>query len=740
MRLFALFSFLALFALPATAQGIVLESVRIDPPRRPTPVRPMAMRLTEHRVKIAIENQVARTDVVQVFHNPNPWPIEGVYLFPLPPGAAVSDFTMSMGGKQITGEILDAKRASDIYRSIVSRRDDPGLLEYAGRRAIRARLFPIPARSDTKVTLSFGQVLPTVGGMIEMTYPMRSQAFRHGRVKMAGEIDIRAPQGILNLYCPTHALDVVHKSDTHVAASFEEVSADPSRDLQLLYTLGNREFGLSLSTHKPLGDDGYFLMLLAPRTSGKRVQPLPKDVVFALDTSGSMGDRGGRKMAQAKRALGYALGRLRPQDRFNIVTFATEARPYRDALVAATPENIAAAVKHVEGLVATGGTAMHDALVQSLAVGRSEGRVPIVIFLTDGQPTIGPVVPKEIHTAAGRSNRAEARLFVFGVGYDVNTQLLNDLADTHRGTASYVTEKEDIERKVSTLVDRVASPVLTDVAVTIDGLEARDIYPQRIGDLFAGQQVVLAGRYRGKGAHAIRLRGKLGKDEVHFVYEANFGDQPGQTFLPKLWAVRRVGFLLSQMRRNGESTELADEVRRLGTRYGIVTPYTSFLVVEEGELARRRLDRARRGRPAGGAPSAPEVRRLENAVDELRKQAEEARGASAAYDDGETSGRGAVHFASRLGKMKGAQRAAGMTGRGVRLVDGKTFRFFEGVWHEVSLLTTPDIDPPPAVKVRYLSDEYMKLLENDQLARWLSVGPELRLLHDGKLYVISRRP
>ncbi|MHC4940216.1 MAG: VIT and vWA domain-containing protein [Planctomycetota bacterium] len=734
MRHLAILTLLALTA-PAMAQGIVLESIRIDPDRRPTRIRRLPMRLTEHTVKIVIDEQVARTDVVQIFHNPNPWPIEGVYLFPLPEGAAVGDFTMSMGGKQVTGEILDAKRARDIYRSVVRRRDDPGLLEYAGRRAIRARLFPIPARSDTRVTLSFGQVLKPEGGVLELTYPMRSEAFGHGRVKMAGEIEVKAQHGIANLFSPTHKLDVVRKTDARWIASFEEASSAPDRDLQLLYTLGNKEFGLSLLTHKEAAEDGYFLMLLSPRTSAKRVKVLPKDVVYALDTSGSMGDRGGVKLQQAKKALTYALGRLRPEDRFNIVTFATEARPFREGLIPATPENVKAAIEHVDKLVATGGTAMHDALVQSLSIGRPDGRVPIVIFLTDGQPTIGPVDPRNILAAADKANSAKARLFVFGVGYDVHTTLLTDLADAQRGSAGFVTEKEDIEIKVSALVDKVASPVLTDAVVSIDGVETRDLYPQRVGDLFSGQQVVLVGRYRGAGSKAIRLRGKLGSEEVNYVYEANFGTGKGQEFLPQLWGVRRVGFLMGEVRKNGEKKELIEEIKRLGIKYGIVTPYTSFLVVDERELMRRRL---RPATPGGGTPQPPEVRaRLEETLRDLDVEEADEAEAKSALDQGAVAGRGAVR-ASRKGlALKKVKRAAEATGRGVKRIDSKTFRFVEGRWTDLDLLT--GVFDGPEVRVKYLSDEYMKLLENDRLARLLSVGADVRVVFEGTLYVVESK-
>lgn len=727
---------LGMLGAPARAQGIVLETTRIDRDIAPRRHR-MPVRLTEHRVKVQIDDQVARTEVVQVFLNPNPWPVEGVYLFPLPDGAAVGDFTMSMGGKQITGEILDSRRASEVYRSIVRRREDPGLLEYAGRRAIRARLFPIPPRGLTKVTLSYGEVVKPEGGLIEWQYPMRSRAFGHGRVKMAGEIIVKDKAGVANLLSPTHQLDVVQKPDGSWIASFEEVGTVPERDLQVLYSLGNKEFGLSLTTHREAGEDGYFMMLLSPRTSAKRVKVLPKDVVYVLDTSGSMGDRGGRKMKQAKRALNYALGRLSPGDRFNIVTFATEARRFRPALVAATEANVQLAVKHVQGLVAAGGTAIHEALGKALELPRDAGRVPLVIFLTDGVPTIGPTQPDSILAAAAKANAAKARVFVFGVGFDVNTKLLAGLAEAHGGSDSYVSEQEDIERKVSALVDRVSSPVLTDVRVTIDGVETHDVYPRRIGDLFRGQQVVLVGRFRGKGAHAIRLSGQLGTEQVNYVYEASFDGATKRDYLPQLWAVRRVGFLMSEVARNGANNELVQEIRRLGTRYGIVTPYTSFLVVDERELTR---DRLRRRPGVGGPASAPQTpearRRLESALRALDEEADAADEAKSAMDSGASVGRGAVGGSAQASALKKAKQPARMAGRGVKRVEGKTFRWNDGIWQDIDYVG--DKFEGKVVEVNYLSDEYFELLNDSALARILSVGSNVTVIYKGVLYKIRK--
>jgi len=723
---------LSLLGADAFAQGILLERIIIDPPTRPPrPPRRWPIRLKEHRVQIHIQDQVAQTDVVQIFHNANAWPVEGVYLFPLPEGASVSRFTMRMGGKDITGEILDAQRAGEIYRSIVYRRRDPGLLEYAGRGCIRARVFPIPPRSDTKITLRFEQVLAPVGGVVEMVYPLRSDKFAPGRVKVSASIDVSSGAGVATVFSPTHKLDVVRRSETHVVASFEETASRADRDLRVLYGLGRKNFGLALATHKPAAEDGYFLMLISPNTGAAAAEVLPKDIVFVLDTSGSMGDRGGAKLRQAKAALGHALGRLGARDRFNVIAFATEARPFRDGVVAATRENVAAAIEHVNRLEATGGTAIHDALLAALRFERTEGRIPIVFFLTDGTPTIGPTETDTILGAVEKANAARARLFVFGVGDDVNARLLSGLAAKSRGSGHYVSESENIEVKVSALYDQVASPVLTDVTVRMEGAGEYDVYPRRVGDLFRGQQVLVVGRYRHAGPRAVTLTGHLGRKEVSLIYEGTFGAGPGRDYLPRLWAVRKVGFLLAQIRKNGEQQELVAEVKRLGTRHGIVTPYTSFLVVEEQEMLRRRAGTLLPTAPAG------EGRRLRGELEEslraLRDEDAEMAAAGGAFKKKAESGRGAVAGARLSGRYLDAATADREIG--VKTVGEKTFRYTDGTWVDGDVAGHRDAQ---VVSVKYLSEGYAALLRDLELARFLSVGESLRLYYGGKIYEITK--
>ncbi|MHC4223795.1 MAG: hypothetical protein ACYSUN_07390, partial [Planctomycetota bacterium] len=299
---------------------------------------------------------------------------------------------------------------------------------------------------------------------------------------------------------------------------------------------------------------------------------------------------------------------------------------------------------------------------------------------------------------------------------------------------NFVSERENIEIKVSSLYDKVASPVLTDVRIHMEDVGEYDVYPRDLGDLFKGQQLVVVGRYRKQGPRAVTLRGRVGNRDVSLVYEATFGKGRDREYLPRLWAVRKVGFLLSEIRRNGEKSELVSEIRRLGTRYGIVTPYTSFLVLEESEMLRRRLGDL----PAepGGVP-APTARALRSEIRALEEAMDEAEAAGDALRRSKAVGRGAVAGARQAEKYKKAESGPAHAGKGIKTAGNKTFRYTEGVWVDIDLEALLRRNPEAeVVRVKYLSKAYDELLEDDTLARYLSVGSRLRLAYGRKVYEI----
>jgi Ca-activated chloride channel family protein len=565
------------FASVVQGRGLLLPEDKSLPP----------LAMVHHRVQIAIEDQVAVTTVEQSFRNHTDRQLEATYIFALPKGANVNKFAMWVDGREQQGELLDAKKAGEIYQSIVRRTQDPGLLEYMGNNLMRLRVFPVMPKADQKVKLSFTSLSPQDNGVIEYVYPMKTDG---NATKTLEEFSIKASiksqHAIQNVYSPTHAINIERKGDREVAMTFERNQAVLDKDFMFFYSTAGKEIGITPLMHKPItGEDGYFLLLLSPQLESVKENVIPRDLVLVLDTSGSMD---AVKMEQARKALRYCLGKLNSKDRFGIVTFATGIRKYRDALVEANSEQIDAARKWVDGLRAGGGTAMQAALDAALDLRTSdEGRSFTVVFFTDGQPTLGEMKPENIMKNVAAKNSANTRFFTFGVGDDVNTTFLDQVADRTRAVSTYVRPAEDIEAKVASLYGKMTHPVLANIKLTAsDNIRLYETYPQQLPDLFWGSQLTVLGKYTGDGPASIRLSGQVGRETKEFAYDVKFPQktEDDKEFVENLWARRKVGLLLDQIRANGEQKELMDEMLALAKKYGIATPYTSFLVVPDTPL------------------------------------------------------------------------------------------------------------------------------------------------------------
>ncbi len=558
----------------AHAHGLLIPEDRNLPP----------LAMLNHKVTIAIEDQLTQTRVEQTFRNHTDRPLEATYVFPVPRGASVNKFTMWVDGKETRGELVEAARARQIYTSIVRRTQDPGLLEYIGQNLLQMKVFPIPAKGDQRVALTFSAVAPREGNLVEYVYPLKTDG-KSTRTLESFSIaaTIKSQHNVTNVYSPTHAISLKRTSDKEVTVAFDREQGLLDKDFQLFYATGDKDVGLTALTHRPSpGSNGYFSLLISPRVEIPKEYQVPRDLVLVLDTSGSMR---GPKMEQARKALKFVLDNLNPKDRFGLLNFATVVNRYEDKLLDASSEQVTRAKKWVDDLEATGGTAINDALASALELRtRDEGRTFTVVFFTDGQPTIGETDPEKILKTVAAKNTADTRIFTFGVGDDVNATMLDRLSDQTRALSTYVRPAEDIEAKVSGLYGKISNPVLTNLKLTAtNDVRFTEMYPGPLPDLFHGTQLVVFGRYSGKGPAAIKLTGQVGKETKEFVYELTFPEKTGdeREFVEHLWARRKVGYLLDQIRANGEKKELVDEVVVLAKKYGITTPYTSYLIVPD---------------------------------------------------------------------------------------------------------------------------------------------------------------
>ncbi|MBL8751367.1 MAG: VWA domain-containing protein [Planctomycetes bacterium] len=599
---------LGLFLLaPLSAQGLL-----VGPPTGPEAQPPSrggvgGVSIVRTAVHADVVDGVATTTIDQVFHNGGTRDAEGTWFLPMPAGAVADGFTMTVGGKEIAGEVLDANRARSVYESIVRQRRDPGLLEYAGEGLLRARIFPIPANGDVGVTVRLRQVLQPTGGIYEWTWPLR--AARHGDAVpgvVGVDVRIRSTTALATILTP-YANAEIRRSGECEATVTMEGSVDRFDDLRVLYGLAEQEFGLHVLPYRRPGEPGWFTMLLSPPRSLTAAKLQPRCVQFVVDTSGSMA---GAKIEQAKAAVKAFLRSLRPEDVFQVVTFASAVQTFFEKPLPATSANVDAALRKVDTLTALGGTNISGALQQALEAAMPSGDdgavfLPQIVFVTDGQPTMGVTDPGQILDLTKRVDARSTRVFALGVGDEIDVRLIDDLVQQHRGTRDFVRNQEKIEAKVDALCQKISQPALTDVEVRCDGLDSFDVHPTSTRDLFCGEMMQVVGRYRSSGQQTVRVRGKQAGVDREFVFVVDFPKAAEQnTFVQTLWARQHVASLLDAIRRSGAKPELVDEVRRLATQYGIVTPYTSQLIVEESERLAGGRDRGFVGGPSALAPSA----------------------------------------------------------------------------------------------------------------------------------------
>ncbi|HSM56715.1 MAG TPA: VIT domain-containing protein [Candidatus Sulfomarinibacteraceae bacterium] len=712
---------LLVLALPVAAQGPTTEPNPITPPPLPPIWNETELKIEYQRVDVTIEDQLATTRIDQLFVNENEWMAEGSYLFPLPPEATVSELTMWVDGQPIEARILSAGEAREIYDDIVRQMRDPALLEYVGSGAIQANVFPIPPNGERRIEIEYTHLLPTDNGLIHYAYPQATTLYTNLPLEQQSiRVQVNSSEAIRAIYSPSHAVAIERDGEFRATVGYEDNAVTPDQDFELYYSVSPEAIGLNLLTYKEAGEDGYFMMLLAPAVSVDTEEIVARDVIIVLDTSGSME---GQKLAQAKNAAHYVVEHLNPEDRFNIISFSTGVRSYAPQLVPASEAGDVASF--IDNLQALGGTNISLALLDAMQQADAE-RPLTVLFLTDGLATEGIVETPRLLDAVAQAAPPSARLFAFGVGHDVDTLLLDSLTEAHRGTTTYVRPGQAIDEAVSAFYARVSTPVLADVQVEVEGVMVEQLYPTELPDLFAGSQLVLAGRYRegslSGGAATITVTGQVNGRPQTFVYEGNhFRQSGGEAFIPRLWATRAIGHLLKEIRLHGENEELVQSVVNLSLRYGIITPYTSFLIEEDDIFSQS--GRQVIMEEAMEVAAAPAVVSGADAVAGAAAEAEmEAAEAPLAIPSA----------------TPGGDEAAGdASGAAMRAVGSKTFVLRDGVWID----TTFDAETHEPQQVGFAGEAYFELLGvAPQLGQYLALGPRVIVVHEGLAYETVEGP
>ncbi|MBE3074409.1 MAG: VWA domain-containing protein, partial [Actinobacteria bacterium] len=637
---------------------------------------------------------------------------EADYMFPLPKGAAFQDLKLSINGELVAGETMSSDRARQIYEQIVRQQRDPALLEWMGYGLLRARIFPIAPGEEKKVVVRFQTVAEREGDALRVDYfrgLRKSQRESNGQPEGKTSFFLTYPDEEMfgTAYSPTHSIS---SSDRGSKRRVEVRDARGEITLLIPVRRSTRA-AISLLTNAPGNGDGFALITLSPPAFVPRA--VPRDLTFVIDVSGSMS---GEKIEQARAAGKQFLRSLSPIDRFRLIDFSSDVRSFRDDYSAATRENIRAAELYLDQLEAQGSTNISGALDEALSTSIQQGRLPIILFLTDGQPTVGERDAGVIASSVEK-RRGSRRVFTFGVGADLNVALIEQLAIEGRGTASFVRPDESVERAVGIVASRLTNPLVTDVRLRADGVRLLNMHPSGPVDIFAGEDLVILSRYDGSGDAVLRFDGQTSNGPVSWSIRVNFPSRSRENpFVARLWATQRVGYLSAEKRKHGGSKEIDDEIRQLGERYGIPTEFSSYLVVEPGMSRRMNVAGSAGGQllqvvttgvAAAAAPSS--VQRFEAAK-------------TAAAQRSATS-------------LAAVDAASGLNDEAtIRRVGNFAFVLRDSVWTDIRFKQSASV-----LRVKAFSDAYFRLLElTPDLREPFSIGE--RVIVSGKRMAIELTP
>ena len=723
-----------LFLLTILSQTIFADGFIVIPRPHPLP-NPFPLEVVYHKVDVQIDGQSAVTKIDQSFYNPSNYQLEGFYIFPIPKGAVINNFTMEINDKEIKAELLDSDKARKIYEDIVRQMRDPALLEYSEQNIFKLRIFPIEPRSEKKISISYSQILESDNNLFEYVYPLNTEKFSAKPLKnVSVKVDLKSNEQIKNIYCPTHNVEVVNKNDNHSIISYEETNIKPDIDFKLYFSKNSSKVGLSLLTYKSGNKDGYFLLSASPSIEIDKSNIENKDITFILDVSGSMS---GDKLDQAKKALLYCVNNLNQGDHFNIIRFSTEAYALFKELKNADKENRNEAKRFIDDLQAIGGTNIEEAFSLAFKNYNESNRPHFVVFLTDGKPTIGEMNDEKLVKRILNNNKSNSRIFTFGIGDEINTHLLDKLTDATKAWRTYVSDDEDIEIKVSNFYDKIQSPVLSDLKLDFDNVEVYQTYPKDLPDLFKGSNLLIFGRYKRNGNAKITLSGKLNGKQKEFYLQDNFTSSDDEyDFIPAIWASRRIGHLLDLIRLNGDDKELIDEVTMLAREHGIITPYTSYLIMEDEET------RIRGGRLVDGLQSLaprPELKK-ENEVDYLRMKDKSGKGSIEVSEEFQNLNSATNYSQTQQGKdrlsYKDDKGNLQNLSQQVKNVLGRAVYQQDKFWVDSELQKR---ETKNAKRIQFNSDEYFTLLNKEpETAQFLALGQNVRFYHNNVFYEVYK--
>jgi Ca-activated chloride channel family protein len=747
------------------------------PHPQPVPEPPPATyAISALEVDARLVDQVARVQVSQTFVNTGSRPLEVAFIFPLPYDGAIDRMTLLVDGRELPARLIAAKEARRIYEEIVRKNRDPALLEWIGTGMFQTSVFPVPPGAKRTVSLRYTQLCRKQEGLTDFLLPLSTAKYTsHPIETLSFRVSIESQEEIKNVYSPTHAVEIKRPDERHAVVSFAAKQVLPSSDFRLFYDAGRGKVSTRVLSYRPeAAQDGFFLLLASPQIKAPDQERPKKTVVLVIDRSGSMS---GKKIEQVRAALRHVLDNLRAGDLFNVIAYDSEVESFRPELQRYDDQTRRAALGFVEGIYAGGSTNIDEALRVALGQLQDPARPSYVVFLTDGIPTTGETQELKIVASARARNKVHARLFVFGVGYDVNARFLDKLARDCFGQSEYVRPDEDLEAPVARLYNRIEAPVLTGLEIRFDfdqlrseeGSPVNRVYPKEAGDLFAGEQLVLVGRYHKAGTAKVVVSGSIGPRKEKFDFPATLVEHSGDeslAFVEKLWAVRRVGEILDELDLKGKNEELVTELVELATRHGILTPYTSFIADEGTNLhdlaansavTRRRLEALEQTGGAGGTAQRAMKGDMQRAalapmsasggsLDRfLARGGRDAASAGFGYAGNGRPAAGPPASAAQPALAEagadmafGAQIAgeARAAEKNVRNLGNRTFYRRDGLW--VDSQATKD-QQHGARRIKQFSDEYFDLARRygRTMSQYLALDEPVLLILDRQAYLIE---
>jgi Ca-activated chloride channel homolog len=576
------------------ATNLIAQNAWISPNTRL--IHTQAVQVTQVDARIDLADQIATTTLDIALRNPTNRPLESELIVPVPQGAVLKVFAFEGGNAEATARLLPRDEARRIYDSIVAQTRDPALLEFVGNAVVKSSVFPVPANGTQKVRVTYEQLLEADGARLDYVLP-RSEAVEYS-VPWKVSMRVKSTARIASVYSPSHEIAVKQPSGNEASLSCE--TKDPGAFRVSLLRETKDEMTASLLAYPdPKIGGGYFLVMIAPPKPKADAAPIKREVTLVIDRSGSMA---GPKLDQVKAAALQVVEGLNDGEGFNLIVYNEAVEMFAAQPVIKNTETTKQARDYISGLRVSGGTNIHDSVVEALRQKPIDGMLPLVLFLTDGLPTIGQTSEKAIRDAVAKGNPHQRRVFTFGVGVDVNTPLLSRIARETRASAEFVLPKEDVEVKVGRVFDRLRGPLLTRPALRVldDPNRVSDLIPSPLPDVFEGEQILLSGTYRGEAPLHFQLTGASAEGERKFDFTFNLDKaSTANAFVARLWASNKIAVLSEAIRDLGadgataNTTELVNEIVRLSTQFGILTEYTAFLAEEGTTLAAAPANAAR---------------------------------------------------------------------------------------------------------------------------------------------------